>query len=193
MSDYSHWVIPTAGDREYVPDEKTLAGIVSRLQKAGWITIVNTSPYDPTGFYMSSFPGPSDLADVKIKDPRYDLSAATEPVIRPSHCRSVTVMVTDTLLVAPTADAQVACSRCGEALLLAAEPGTSRRAPEECASCGAAIDARQLSELPLFRFAIVIELWHPPGRADLTVDPELLILLRTETGRSFRETRQDIT
>jgi hypothetical protein len=70
------------------------------------------------------------------------------------------------------------------------EPDTSQLAPVECASCGAAIDLRQMSALPLFRFAVVIDFWYPPARADITVDRDLLILLSRETARSFREARQ---
>jgi len=102
------------------------------------------------------------------------------------------MMVTDTLLIAPAAEVRLACHRCGRALVLSARPDMSQLPPQNCESCGAAFDPLRSADLPLFRFALMIELWYPPARADLVVDPRLLSLLREETGRSFREMRHQL-
>ena len=190
LSDYSHWIIPTFEDREYAPDVDDVTGIVSSLRHAGWIKAEATEGdnWSPPSYY-GTFPGCSNFANLVKNDPRYDLSL-TDRVIRASHCQSISVMVTDTPLVAPVVEARAICQRCGQALVVFTDPDVSQRASERCAWCKGSIAAQQLSGLPVFRFAVVIELWFPPARDDLTVDSDLLGLLRKETGRSFREARQ---
>ena len=194
MSEYGHWVIPEIEGAQHVPNADAVAGIVEALVAAGWIRMGPSSPYDSTlPFYYASFPGSSEIAQVRAGDSSFDLSVASEPVIRHSHCRNMTVMVTDTLLVAPTAEAQkanVACARCGKAQLPEAEPDKSRPVPADCPSCGSAVNIADFRGLPLFRFALVIELWFPQARRDLTADPQLLRLLRHHTGYSFEVAAQ---
>ena len=193
MKNYYHWIIPAAGEEEYVPDAEGVAGILRILEEAGWIKIVPAAPYVADGpFYYSVFPGIADPAQSRRYDSRYDASIAAEPVIEASHCRSVTVTVNDVLLVAPTVEAAVSCQRCKRSILSNAEGDVAHRVPEGCESCGSVIERSELARLPLFRVAIVIELWYPPTRPDLSVAPELLRSLGEETGRTWREARQSV-
>ena len=187
---YRYWVVPETDGAQYVPDADTVAKIVD-LAKRGWLVEGPRAPYDPDRpFYYSTFPGPSDAAEVQPGDARFDLAAAPEPVIRRSRCREITVMVTYPVLVAPTARAQLAdvrCAGCGEPLLPAAQAGKSRLVPPDCPACANVVTLSDFGSLPLFRFAVILELWYPPpaGTAP-SVDPDLLALLKDHTGHSFR-------
>lgn len=189
--EYRHWIVPVSTGAEYVPDAAKVAQVVDSLEKSGWIKGGPRPPYDPDGpFYYSTFPGPSDSAEVQPGDGHFDVAAAPEPVIRRSHCREITVMVTYPVLVAPTARAQLAdvrCAGCGEPLLPAPETGTSRAVPPDCPACGAGVTLSDFGSLPLFRFALIIELWFPPRAGMvLSVDGDLFRLLEDQTGHSFR-------
>jgi hypothetical protein len=191
MNGYRHWVTPWLEEPPYVPDANAVAGVVADLLEAGWIQRRPAAPHDEaTPFYYSSFPRVAHESSVRSGDPRFDLAKTSDLVIRAFHCRSITVMVTDHLLVAPTTEAlqsHVTCAECGEALLADGEPEMSRIVPDSCASCAAAVVRSRFRDLSCFRFALVIEPWYPPARADVAVDPALLGLLARRSGHSFKE------
>jgi hypothetical protein len=193
-SPYEHWIAPTLAGAQHVPDATEIAALVDDLVHARWIRLCPTGPYDEAmPFYHAIFPGVFQDSEVRAGDRRYDLSLPPASVIEASHCRSVTVMVTDTLLVAPTTEAlntNVACSDCGALLLPSAEPGMSRRAPDTCQNCGTGVDLSVFSHLPVFRFALILEPWFPPGNQRVAVHPELLSLLGRRTGCQFKEAGQ---
>lgn len=180
-----HWVVPVADGAQYVPDTDAVAGIVEGLARSQWLRWEPRPPYGPDRpFYYSTFDGTSDSAE----------PVAADMVIRRSHCKKIGVMVTDILLVAPTARAHAAdlrCSTCGASILEVAVKGKSRLVPSACPACGAMVRPRDLGTLPVFRFAVWIELWCPRN-ADtvLSVDPGLLRLLGEHTGYTFRDEGQ---
>ena len=188
---YIHWVVPDAKNVWFVPDAAQVTRLVESLVRAGWMRIGPGSPYDANGpFLYSSYLGTANSADVRPGDPRFDLAATGDGVIRPSHCESLTLMVTDALLVAPTTNAHAAnplCRVCGARLLPEPEPERSRLVPTACAGCGLVIDATDLLDLPIFRFALVIETWFPPKpETSVSLDPKLRVLLESETGHVFK-------
>lgn len=189
------WVVPAAEGAEYVPDASTVGKIVSELAASGWIREGPSSQYEPDPpFYYSTFLGVADESEVRRGDARFDVSLSPNGVIRQSHCQTITLMVTDTLLVAPTANAQATrlrCSTCREPLLAHVEAEKSRVVPSLCQECGAVVKAADLAGFPLFRFAVVIELWFPPmATTVLSIDPDLLAMLKRQTGFSFWDEAQ---
>jgi len=191
VAGYCHWVTPASKSHEYVPDADTVSRIVSRLAETGWIKLAANSPYDPIlPFYYAPFPGCGSARHAKDADTTDSGQAPSDGMILRSHCRQVTILVTDTLLVTPTVEARISCSHCGGSLLPAGPPDISKRMPDDCASCGAIVGRSDLDALPLFRFALVVEPFYSPGPGPLAIDASLLEFLRAETGQSFRESRQ---
>jgi hypothetical protein len=193
-SPYEHWITPTLAGAQHVPDAAEVAALVDDLVDARWITRWPSGPYDEAmpSFY-ATFPGSFADSEVRAGDPRCDLSRAVGSVIQASHCRSITVMVTDTLLIAPTTEAQntsVACSDCGAQLLPGAEPRMSRRVPDTCQNCETRVDLSVFSHLPVFRFALILEPWFSPASPKVAVHPDLLLLLGRRTGCQFKEAGQ---
>ena len=180
-----HWVVPVVDGAHYVPDANAVAAIVEGLARSEWLRWEPRPPYDPDGpFYYSTFDGTTDGAE----------PVAADCVIRRSHCKTIGVMVNGTLLIAPTARARGAnapCPACGASVLEVAVKGASRSVPSECPACGAIVRPRDLGTLPLFRFAVWIELWYPRSEDTvLSVDPDLLRPLEELTGYVFRDEGQ---
>jgi hypothetical protein len=173
MSGYSHWVTPKLEGPPQVPDARAVDAIVADLLEAGWIQLCPTAPYNAAmPFYYASFPGTAAEASARPGDPRFDISEAPDLTIRASHCRSVTVMVTDHLLLAPTAvalETRVACPLCGAALLPEGEAGMSRLIPDTCVTCAAPVALATFGDLSCFRFALVVEPWYPPTRGGVVI------------------------
>ena len=197
MSICSCWLTPTLSEFPRVLAAKATAAVISELLESGWMQLCPTGPYnEEMPFFYASFPGISDEASVRPGDPSFDVSITPDRVVRPTHCRSVTVMVTDTLLVAPTTAARklnVPCQTCGRPLLeISGDPMRSRVVPDSCPSCGGHVSVASFRKLPAFRFAVILELWYPPRGRRAVVDPTLLALLERHAGQPLREDVQSV-
>jgi hypothetical protein len=194
MSGYSQWITPSLAGFGYFPDPAALAAIVNDLAEAGWIQRRQIEGYDEAmPSYYGSFPGIADESSARRGAPQSDVSAVSDRAIRASHVRSITMMVTDHLLVAPTdqaREANVRCPGCGDALLPEYEPGMSRIVPDSCPSCEAIVGLSSFRDLSCFRFAVTIETWYPPAGVGVGVDSILLSLLSKHAGHAFKEAGQ---
>jgi hypothetical protein len=186
VSSYYHWLIPTLEEVPYVPSKDTVTAIVSALAQQGWIEPSAVAEYDEVRpFCYSRFPGPALVAGAA----GVASSAFADRVIRRSGCRSIAVMVTDHLLVAPTDEAStivIACT-CGLPLLPVGEPGMSRLVPDRCDRCNAPAALSLFRRLPCFRFSVVVEPLLTPATQSVMMEPAFVELLSRYTGRAFRQ------
>jgi hypothetical protein len=198
MSDYYYlWVTPSEGqDASYVPSPDVLTALLGDLADSKWIAPDRPFSAMVGPPYVAHFHGAAVAESVRPGDPRFDMAEVTlaDPTLRATHFRSVSVLVTESIRLAPTVDAaeiEVACAECGASPFPSDEDDEdswgdgSRPFPGSCPDCGVDLSPADYGHLPLYRFALRLEPWYATARGGLRADTGLLKLLRRRTGIDF--------